>query len=504
MSITYDSMTESQKEFTFYFISVCEAGGGEPDWAAQNSASVQNGWDYWTIGILQWMGSAGARLLQYMKTNYHTLFYDMPTSWISDLETYGSDSSIWQERSFPDDDALKWRAAIYTHLDDAKAAQVGYWLSGEQGETLAGYMQLGRNATDASSFSYYGMEFTDIKKLIYYLGIWHVGPAYAVNVWNLLGPDPDWETLCATTLSVLSTSKSWSGNQNGWTTRYKYGGVAYTLLNDWDGESDPPEDYGDISAAPIGGQLTTGGTALSGINSGADRIEYIYTNGQELLVVTAKDEHIRCIPAMGNNVWIPSTNTANNSAGAAGGAGGSSYGSDNYKVPTSGWKYAQQAYDMLNQVMGSWTYDQDFHSSDPWSNGGITDCSGMVWWTMYHVEPELANHYRQDGGAPGYTGTFHGNSAPALQSGTNGQQPDQSQILPGDLIICNYSAPYYTTEGGKSGMHVVMCFGNDVIVHCPGTPQPVRDSVTNLCNSVLWWEHVRPPYTPTDTTETTS
>lgn len=498
--------------WAFYFMAECEAGGSDPDWAAENSYNVQAGIDYFTIGILQWMGPAAGHLLEQLyeysklrrvdeEGNYSPLnpesvamWSEIPSRWSSMVES-GNYAGFY-DLDFPTSEANQWRNAVRNHLEEAKSFQMGYW-SGQlhEGETWAGYLYLG-GYDNASCFAYYGMKFSHIKTLMYYMGLWHLGPAYAVNLWNKCGDTDDLDVLCDTTIGILSGIPNWGAFREGWTNRYAKGGIAYKLLQAWDGTSGAPKgEWGGVGADSNGNQLGMADPVLGGVNSGRDRIKQIYTNGQDLFVVTAQGEMVMCHRAEGGNVWIPFGRGSVTNPSAYGTPGGSDYGSGDYDVPDKGWAHAQEAYDKLHAALGQWTYDQDFHVTDPWVSGK-SDCSGTVWWTIYHFDQACANHYRMVGGDPGYTGTFYENSAASIQEGTSGS-PDESLMKPGDIVLMNFNAPYYTSLGGHSGMHVGMYFGNNIFIHTNGTPDPTETTLSGVCSAAQWWAVKRPPYTDT-------
>lgn len=509
-------------QFACYFIAVCEAGGGTPDVAAENSANVQAGVDYWTIGFCQWMGAAGGRLLQYIRArglqygSSGQLFpeveeaYDaLPSRWREYVEA--NNFAAFQYLDFPTSEANQWRDACRSAQTVIGNTEASYFkgvtisnISGNsslslspKGETWNGALYDG-GYDNVMSFHYYGMTFTHIKTLIYYLGVWWAGPAWAVNLYNKCGDTEDLDVLCDTTIGIFKGLSNWATFGEGWTNRYGRGGIAYRLLTEWDGESSPGnvQDWAGIGEDGQGNQNTTADDVYTGPNSGIDRIKYIYTNGQDLFVVTNQNDTVHCVQANADNVWIPYTNGTLSNPSAAGTTAGT-HPAGTYTVPSTGWKYAQSAYDDLKAQEGTWTYDQDYHSNDPWVYKR-NDCSGMCWWVINRYDTACADYYRQPGGAPGYTGTFYEKSATPIAEGLSDTRPDESLMKPGDLVMYNYKNAAYTSAGGDSGMHMGMYFGNDTVIHTGLTSPPREVTLTQFLASALWWCVLRPPYSETE------
>lgn len=537
MGLSYGDLTECQMKYSFAYIADCENGNSvsKASWAA-DTYGVD---DYLTIGILQWMGPAALSLIaslyeltgitinntyiakqmtveeaeQYQR-EIERLRLELPEGWRDDAKAYlesrskeivstgitpeAGDASSFQGRYMTGEEHNAWVSAINGHLDAARFWQQWYWFSDKgmapRRESLRTYM---------AAMSDAGIDCSSVKTLFYYMQAWHNAPAMARYAWSVCGDTPDLASIGSACLNWLASYADWGQFGDGWTNRYA--GYAVSVLDAWDGQSCPPDDFGTTgegaSLSP-GAQSGVTGSAAYGMNSGPNRIKAIYTNGQDLICVSASDQKLLCHRANGGNVWIPSTSGTGGTSGG-GGASGSGPATDPYDgpLPQTGWKHAQELFDELNPKLGTFTYSQTADADRNWRvNGGVTDCSGLVWWGIDGYDHACASKLSYGGGA-GYTGSIYdgcGGSQWAVAEGLQGQLPDESKMLPGDLVMCNYSDPYFVYEGGNSGMHVGMYFGADPgVIHQTIGTTPLRQSLSDFLAGPKWWIILRPPYSET-------
>lgn len=535
--IVYSDLTDCQKEFSLYYIIACE-GGGETSVASWGACTYGQGdGDYFTIGAAQWMGLAARELLaklatrggysyvitsdgsgeqtssnevegteedEELRSSLHTLWLSMPYEWRKAVLNYltGNKGSVydqywWQDNTarLTDENYNAWINAIINNVDAAINWQSEFWkqdMGSGYDENIASYI---------ARMQLVGMDINNIKTLMYYVQAWHNAPEMAKYAYSICGDTTDLAAIGNACLNWLASNGNWTRNSEGWTNRYS--GWAITILDNWDGTSCPPDNWGtEGTIAPSqGAQTSVTGDRATGVNSGSNAISCIMTNGQDLFVIYKSGGKLLCRQAMGNNVWIPVVNGGGN--GVTQGSTSSSPATDPYNgpMPTTGWKYAPDLLTELNAVMGTFTYNQNAPNDRNWRvNGGITDCSGLVWWGIDYYDPECAQKLSYDGGA-GYTGSIYygcGGTDYAVAWGYSNDRPTLSDMLPGDLVMYNYKNPYFTDAGGDSGMHVGMYFGDAGVIDMGGTPGPTRYSVDDFLYSALWWVVLRPPYSEVD------
>lgn len=492
MSIEYGSLTDGQKAFSMYYISCCEGGGDVSDeaWAADNYDAIQYG-DPFTLGIMQWAAGAAASLLQKMR-GYDGLWQALPQAYRDDLESHGTDYDWWYSRGMTWDEHVQYRQAVFDHLGDAKAAQHDMWYDGDATESLSNYCNAMVNNI--------GINTDNVKTFFYYMQIYHLSPVLCQQTWQRVGDTDDLRAIADTAVGILSTWRGWETYGSGWSNRmYDY---AIAPLESWDGES-APDGWG----LDPGSSSTTGGepsnvdhTDQGSSNASADpstQVRWVSTNGQDISIHFGDGHELICHEANGGNVWIPHTRGQVTNASAGANPPDAESPADVPKNST-GWAHASELQSDLEAVLGQWTYSQADHGTDPWSNGGYTDCSGMVWWGIHRYEPDTAeDKLAYEDGYPGNTAVLMsacgGEDAAILRSDW-GDSLDESRMLPGDIIECQYDYADPYMRGGTSGSHVMMYFGNDVVIDCPSTPEPRKIDLAEVAAEVLWWGVYRPPY----------
>lgn len=481
MAVSYDTLTDEQKAFSFYYIALCEHGGYVDD-AVWDDDNYGVAGDPITLGALQWASGAAAALMETMRDNAAELWDACPQTWKDDLAAHpSSDWDWWYSRYISWEEHEAWANAVAANLDAAKETQATLWFGYTGGESLQGYF-------DALSY----ISTDDVKVFFYYMQVHHLSPECASEVWNIAGEQGgDLKRIAAAATNWLRTyyTRQWPTYGEGWTNRFMV--WALDPLLEWDGESAPPV-WGELAGVGVpsepgniggdGGSATLGGVSMTVSHA------FLQAN-QDLVLVGSQGEKVVMRRSNAGNVWVA-------------GLGGEdvSYDStppDEPEPPEpaagDGWPYAAQAQADLLAILGQWVYSQDNHWSDPWENGGYTDCSGLCWHVTNRYDPATAAKMAYSDGSAGNTTRMQETCS---WLGISGYQYDAvpDGWLPGDLFLCNY----YTTDswmaGGHSGSHVGMIFADGTVIDMRGTPGPTSQTLQEMADMVMYWEIRRMPY----------
>lgn len=496
MAITLDDLTQCQKLWSMWYIAVCENGGdpsalNDMSWAADNYYNNVNYGDPFTLGIMQWASGAACALLLEMQ-KYDDLWQALPETYRTDVANHGDpegDYRWWGNRTMTKSEHETYQQAVKDHLSDAKNAQYNMWFNGTASESLSGYI---------SGMANLGITPSNIKNFMYYMGLYHFAPAYCQETWQLAG-DSDLTTIADNAMGVIRQDRNYNIYGQGWSNRYSRTGYATTLVQNWDGES-CPDDWGSDFGTQNIPQAPNGTTVTDGANNSEDpntQIIYVDTNNQDLCIHFASGAKLLCRQAQANNVWIPYTRgkVANPDTNATTPDTDRGDSSQSSQAPTGGWPHTQEAIDMIEPILGTWTYmqgsyeDKTGHFSDPWKSA-TSDCSGLVWWTYYKLDPDTANKM----GAYANTTTMQKTCYWLDLSGGPNDRPDESKMLPGDIILCNYNTYDSYMAGGHSGSHVGLYVGNDTVYEMLPNTGPTKTTIDGFISGTLYWEVRRPPY----------
>lgn len=480
MAIHYSDLTLPQKEFAFYLFTITENGGIDSDikWAATNYGDYG---DPITVGVISFTGDEFPIFGEYVRDNYPNWWAEWPQTWKDDIATYGTNNhDFWWYRYITYDENEQYKVSVAHNLNDAKAAQITFFFVNEGEGSLkwwVDYMVEGL-----------GIEVNDIKRFMYYLQICQLAPYVASGTYNIVG-DADIDTLrdCAIAYMRVNDSK-WDQWGEGWTNRFA--DYAYWPIVNWDGVS-APESYGvDAGTGATSGGEPGNAYGTVGINIAT---AYLANGNQDLILVMSNGEKMLMRRANSGNVWIPTKYSATYTYDSNQNNG--QPGTNPPVVPISGgWPYASQLLADFRAVDFQWEYSQPMHSYDPWQVEA-TDCSGLVWWGVNKYDPTTAQKMTYYDGSPGNTTIFQQVCSEVLQYGYNGDPLDTSIMLPGDLVLCNYSTTDSYMEGGHSGSHVAMWFAPGVMYHMFPSYGPHEITEDVITDAVLYWEVRRMPYT---------
>lgn len=475
--ITFDSLTDEQKAFSFYYIALCENGGNVDDtkWNADNYNAPN---DPITLGILQWASGAAAQLMEIMRDNYTELWSDCPDTWKTKLAEHDhTDYYFWYSSAqyLTWDEHVTWQSAVNAHIEDAKKSQRDMWF-GEStySESLKGYIN-----------NMYWCNTDDIKVFFYYMQCYHLSPEFASNLWQIVGDcSGDLEVLSSAAVNWLQSNyvRQWSTYGDGWTNRCL--DYALTPLKDWDGDTSPndwgyvtPTDKTGGEPSNISGTVYNGGITM--------KLSYVKTFGDTLIAVSADGKEYPLVTCYAGNIasaGMQATSITYSSRPTEG----------TKTLPSSEWIHASEAYELMRSLFTNLNYNQDDHEFDIYDllSG---DCSSLVFWTVYHVDRPTAEKMRYPSGYPGNTGVFQDVCPFVGLSGTMGEKVGDNW-QPGDIMLMNLN--YYSTDmaGGTSGSHVGMIFDENTVIHHGYTPGPQVNTIQELADVSYYWEIRRLPY----------
>lgn len=375
---------------------------------------VESNWDWascpafdgvssiWSIGMMQNAGSNAADLLQIIHDNY-------PEEW-SDLETNAP-----RVANIVLTVPHTWGNYVNSFFTDSERVVVSRVISTDNGKLA----QTQKWQDDAGAMIDYalsvGFSLDYPKQLIYFMSMYHQSPQGANQVVSSCGADATLLYLHDTCRNVGVLSNSLYNN------RYN---TVYSMLNDWDGASEPP-DFGQVTDPSTGGQTPSPGQQ-------ANQITYMLATGNNFVIYGSdifKDGLIM-YPATGGR-YIPSRNASGTSVDPGHVGGG-----DN----TS----ANAVVDLVVSWEGQFAYSQAAGRLDP-VNSGYGDCSSILWrayWDVTGVD----------------VGTWTGdmiNKGTLIASGRYGSV-DESILQPGDLLIIDWAGG----NGFAANGHVEMYIGN--------------------------------------------
>lgn len=414
--------------YSMYVIGTVESGC---QWNSVNTG------DAITIGIMQWYGPRAANLLRQLKDSASDAYALLASSLTSDLDSQTS-TDFWQTRFLTDTEADSVASAL--ELDSAHTVQETIWSS------------------DAGSYidqmcGSWGFSLDNPKPLIFCMCMYHQSPAACARVVSSCGGNADLERIYTTCMN--------DGTFSRYTNRYN---TAYSLLNDWDGASQPPE-FGQ------NGSVSTGGDS-SGVTEIQSQLGYIIQRGNNLYVF-GKNEYANGVvfyPA-GPDRWMNGYNSNGTTIGGGNSGGGSATGNEGQNAVCQ-W---------MRDNTDAFSYSQSNPGRLTPKESGYTDCSGCVWaayWECTGVDINRnGTHYilaqARENGNIIKQGSF-------TAIGSDGLQP-------GDLIVVKYNADVGSNWVDTD--HVEMYMGDGTTMGMISTPGPetnynVDTWGTNLKN---WW-----------------
>lgn len=356
-----------------------------------------------TIGIMQWYGWHASRLInrckEYDDAGWQTFSAAAPT--LAQASQADHDWNWWTSYYISDAETVAWVAWASTDINHQ--AQTSLW-SDDCKDYIATMLKNGCS-----------LDYPQV--LIYAICMYHQSPAQAGKVLASCGGTATLANMHATCLndSILGKYKN----------RYN---TAYNLLNEWDGESDPP-DFGQVTDADTGGQTES-------ITQGDSPISRIVLSNNNILIAYGTDQYTDGITFYKSapNTWLPcvSKEGVTNPGGNTG--GGTSTGNE----------AIDEIIEWLTSHVEAFAYSQGSGRLSP-ETSGYTDCSALMWYVFQKITGQEI-------------GTWTGEQ---IEHGTliaegSGTLPDEIQA--GDLVFFNwynYNATYD---------HVEMYIGNNRLI----------------------------------------
>lgn len=405
------------------------------DWAAVYRA------DPITIGMMQEYGQNASDLLKLCRdgdADGWASFAASAPDLVADVDAHGDSWDWWTSRYITDSEASAWQA-MAARPENHKIQQ-DKWKdeAARYIDTLTGW----------------GWSEERPQTLVYAMCIYHQSPQACGQVTRSCSGSATLDNLHATTLN------HWIGK---YANRYNQ---AYDMLNDWDGESAPP-DFGQVVDSPGGGDSGT----VSQPSNDIDRVEM--RNGQIVVWgLSSYPNGLICTHAA-PNIWIPWSRKGgtDNPGGTTGGG------------TAQGAEAAEKAAELMRGWEKRFSYSQGAGRLSPESSG-YTDCSGVIWYA-----------YQQAASLD--VGTWTGEQAEngrQIAWGNNGM-PYNAETLygmrTGDLVLIDWNT--VTSPGNTSYDHVEMYMGdNKLMGHGGGTAHPMgpywKDDMLAYMRNVATWE----------------
>lgn len=411
-------VSDNVRLFAMYVIGEVESNW---NWAAVNYS------DPITLGMMQWYGTRAGGLLERCKAAD-------PDYW----ETFSSAAP--RLAGYVDSSYTGWTSVYVTA---AEGEAWGAWAerdANHEAQQLLWYDDFDDYVTTLTGW---GIPESNTKQLVFAMCMYHQSPARCGNVISSCGGSATLQLMYTTCLndSVLGQYR------NRYTT-------CYNRLNDWDGESAPP-DFGQAdvdSGTGDSAQIETQAATFSYITQ-QDGLLYVhgiegYSNG------------VICYPS-GPKLWRPAYAVGQTEITGGNTGGGSATGSE----------AQQQLAQWMIDHEGAYDYSQGAGRLSP-DTSGYTDCSGCVWYCYQQVcGIEIGT----------WTGAQLGYGT--LIAEGSGDAPI-SDMLPGDLCLVAWSG-YGTSAVG----HVEMYIGdNRLSGHGgPGKGPYVKDDALSYLNRTSYW-----------------
>lgn len=384
-----------------------------------------------TIGMMQWYGTRAAALLNRMKNERPTDYDMLASSLVSSLDSNNQNSSYWNSR----------------YLNQTEGESV----SSAFASTESHIVQENQAITDFEGYigtlEGWGLSKDNPKPLIFAMSMYHQSPKSAGQVVASAGGSATLDRIYQVCLN--------NGVLGQYRNRYT---TVYNRLNEWDGESMPP-DFGQN-----GGAGTSEGGENSGTQALANAIKYITLYNNTLTVYGSSSSGLEnglvCVETA-PNTWSPAVNnTGTNITG--GNAGGGS---------ATGTEAQQQLVEFARSCLGKFAYSQGAGRLSP-ETSGYTDCSGFVWYCYQKVcGIEI--------------GTWTGeqvNNGKEIGSGSGGNLPE-NEMQPGDLVIFGYGSPY------SDSSHVEMYIGNNQLIgHGSGQGPKLKEDANYYAGGNYNWD----------------
>lgn len=385
-----------------------------------------------TIGMMQWYGTRAAALLNRVKNEMPTAYGQLAASLRSDIESHDAGSAWWTSRYLNRDEGNSIISVFQekeNHVIQENQAIVDF----------EGYI---------ATLEGWGMSQSYPKPLIFAMSMYHQSPASAGQVIATAGGSADLDRIYTVCMN--------HGVLGQYRNRYN---TVYQRLQDWDGESNPPDfgQSGDVNTTPGGN--------TPGISTEKSKLGYIIQNG-DTLILYGRDEYAKGVifyPASGQ-VWINGYNANGTDIGGGNEGGGSESGSE-----------AQNAIcELYRSWLDRFAYSQGAGRLDPISSG-YGDCSSTVWFAYQQVAGI-------DVGT--WTGAMAGKGT-KIASGYSGDNLPIEDMEPADLVLIMWN--------GWNGSfdHVELYMGNNELWGHGGPdygPDQTTTDARNYPRYMYYWE----------------
>ena len=335
-----------------------------------------------TIGMMQWYGTRAAALLNRIKDEQPSAYSQLSGTLQNDIETYDSSDGFWNYRYLNQDEG---NSIVEVFQDkENHAIQENQAIS-----DFEGYI---------STLENWGMSQDDPKPLVFAMSMYHQSPASCGQVVASAGGTADLDRIYSICMN--------HGVLGNYSNRYT---TVYNRLNEWDGESMPP-DFGQS------GDTSSGGNN-DGISKLSSNLNYIMQKG-DYLYLFGKGEYAKGIPfyPSGNQLWKCGRNADGTTISGGNSGGGSETGSQAQKDVVA----------LYESWIGQFDYSMAPGRLTP-TESGYGDCSSTIWYAYQQVTG-------LDIGT--WTGAMAGNGT-EIATGSGDLPLDQMQLA--DIVLINWS-----------------------------------------------------------------
>lgn len=290
-----------------------------------------------TIGMMQWYGTRAAGLLNRMRQVASNDYAKLAQTLRDDLSSHGVTDTYWNRRYLTKEEGNSFKAASESRTSHLAQEELAI-------HDFTGYI---------STLSEYGFVNSVPRPLVFAMCMYHQSPAAALRVIRNTPNIADLDSIYHTCMS--------DGTLGKYTNRYN---TAYSMLKQWDGESDPP-DFGQSGIKPDPSP-DPDPEKPSGSLAGS----YIMERGSDLILYQSGNKSGVIFHASAGGRWISTSKIS----------GGGDTPEPQPPVSNTAEKIMQLLYDYKDKFK----YGQGAGRLDP-EVSGHTDCSGLVWWAYMKI-----------------------------------------------------------------------------------------------------------------------
>lgn len=287
-----------------------------------------------TIGMMQWYGTRAAGLLNRMRQVTSNDYAKLAQTLRDDLSSHSVNDVFWNTRYLSEEEGESFKRASESRGSHLAQEELAI-------QDFTGYV---------ATLAKYGFTNEVPRPLVFAMCMYHQSPAAALRVIRNTPNISDLDSIYNTCMN--------DGTLGKYVNRYN---TAYTMLQQWDGESDPP-DFGQSGVKPQPDpdpENPSGGLAGS----------YIIERGSDLVLFQSGNKNGVIFHASAGGRWISSS-------------GGSINPNPDPEPPAS--DTAEKIMQLLYDYKDKFKYGQGAGRLDP-EVSGHTDCSGLVWWAYMKI-----------------------------------------------------------------------------------------------------------------------